>query len=548
MSNGIDFVIGGKDQAKPAMSSVEQSLQRLEKKTDSLGKSTKLLTTITGGLAAVYASVKSAMAAIGGIEAANTAFDEHAKSVSELEVALKTQGVAVGAEMDRLEKYADTMQRATGENDSAVMAVMKEAAMLGVAADKLDDMTTAAYGLAEATGKDVSSSMTMMRQATEGNFEAFNKAIPQLKHMTTDEEKFAAVLALSARGMEAKATWASQVEQSGAGASTAIDKLMESVGAILAPFRVLISTGIETAANALSHLLGPAVEYATALLENMGPMIEWVKDTINTAINAIIGTFTFFEVILTNLDSVWEIVVSQSELWMLQLVGVIEHALTVAIPAYAAWFGENFVNLIRDGINLAYVVVTNGISKIVDAFVALWEYVASWGETDIMAQLGEIGGRSFLDGFESSLTDLPDIAGRTISDREKHLTEQIGQVGANLGDEFSRKMAERMLQAGDGVSDAFNKEIDLKVKKTVDEAAGTSGGKGGSQSGNLTASESRLLTRGSSDGVKELWERAVASLQQIMASTNTTATETGQINKKTPQFAPEDEVKLVMIQ
>jgi hypothetical protein len=29
MSNGIDFVIGGRDQAKPAMSSVEKSLTRL---------------------------------------------------------------------------------------------------------------------------------------------------------------------------------------------------------------------------------------------------------------------------------------------------------------------------------------------------------------------------------------------------------------------------------------------------------------------------------------------------------------------------------------
>jgi hypothetical protein len=365
--------------------------------------------------------------------------------------------------------------------------------------------------------------------------------------MATNEEKLAAVTALAAKGLEAKADASHRVAGMGERANNALGDLMESVGALLAPVRILISAGLTKLYESLSTLLIPAVEYAEEVLTNIGPVMEWVQQKVVDGVNMMVAAFTFFEVILTNLDSVWAIVVAQSELWILQLVGVIEHALTVAIPAYAEWFGQNFGNLIRDGLDLAYRFVVDRITKIKDAFVALWEYVASWGETDILGQLGEIGGRSFLDGFESSLTDLPDIAGRTISDREKELSEKIGQVGANLGDEFSRKMAERMLQAGDGVSDAFNKEIDLKVKKTVDEAAGTSGGKGGSQSGNLTASESRLLTRGSSDGVKELWERAVASLQQIMASTNTTATETGQINKKTPQFAPEDEVKLVMV-
>jgi hypothetical protein len=547
MSNGIDFVIGGKDNAKPAMSSVEQSLQRLEKKTDSLGKSTKLLTAITGGLAAAYASVKSAMALLAGLDKINAAYDESAGAVKGLETALRLNGASVEVESERLQKFASSMQSMIGAEDDATLAMMKQAQMMGVATEDLDDMAKAAIGLGEAMGTSAESGMEMMRKAQEGNFIGLQKALPQLRDMATNEEKLAAVTALAAKGLEAKADASHRVAGMGERANNALGDLMESVGALLAPVRILISAGLTKLYESLSTLLIPAVEYAEEVLTNIGPVMEWVQQKVVDGVNMMVAAFTFFEVILTNLDSVWAIVVAQSELWILQLVGVIEHALTVAIPAYAEWFGQNFGNLIRDGLDLAYRFVVDRITKIKDAFVALWEYVASWGETDILGQLGEIGGRSFLDGFESSLTDLPDIAGRTISDREKELSEKIGQVGANLGDEFSRKMAERMLQAGDGVSDAFNKEIDLKVKKTVDEAAGTSGGKGGSQSGNLTASESRLLTRGSSDGVKELWERAVASLQQIMASTNTTATETGQINKKTPQFAPEDEVKLVMV-
>ena len=369
--------------------------------------------------------------------------------------------------------------------------------MLGVAADKLDDMTTAAYGLAEATGKDVSSSMTMMRQATEGNFEAFNKAIPQLKHMTTNEEKFAAVLALSARGMEAKATWASQVEQSGARASTAIDKLMESVGAILAPFRVLISTGIETAANALSHLLGPAVEYATALLENMGPMIEWVKDTINTAINAIIGTFTFFEVALTHLGDIWTIVVSSVELYLLQMAGAIEHTLLEVIPGYVMWFGENIINLFKDAFNGVLQVYYNATRMIAEIMVEMWKFVfedMGAGSVALGDRIGAILASGLTTGFESSLTDLPDIAGRVLSDREKDLAKTIGDIGANLGDEFSRKMKERMVGVGDGLTDEFNKTIDLQVNSIGEDKKAKR--KDGTVGASINAMESRLLTRG----------------------------------------------------
>jgi hypothetical protein len=438
--------------------------------------------------------------------------------VQGLETALRLQGANVEAESAKLQSFASNMQSLVGAEDDATLAMMKQASTMGVATEDLDDMAKAAIGLGHALGTDASEGMDKIRLAQEGNFKSFEKMFPAMKAMTTDEQKFAFILEKSAQGLIAKADASNTVAGMGDRAANALGDLMESVGALLAPVRLLISAGLTTLYESLSTLLIPAVEYANEVLENMGPVMDYVKAKIIDGVNMIVAAFTFFEVILTNLDSVWEIAVAQSELWMLQLVGVIEHALTVAIPAYAAWFGENFVNLIRDGINLAYTVVVNGITKIVDAFVVLWEYVASWGESDIMAQLGEIGGRSFLDGFESSLTDLPTVMGRTITDREKELTETIGKLGGELGDEFNRKMSERMIKAGDGLNDAFNKEIDLKVKKTVDEATGTSGGKGGSQS--INAMESRLLTRGPSDRQSNALEDAAASLRKIMASSS----------------------------
>jgi hypothetical protein len=511
MSNGIDFVIGGKDNAKPAMSSVEQSLQRLEKKTDSLGKSTKLLTAITGGLAAAYASVKSAMALLAGLDKINAAYDESAGAVKGLETALRLNGASVEVESERLQKFASSMQSMIGAEDDATLAMMKQAQMMGVATEDLDDMAKAAIGLGEAMGTSAESGMEMMRKAQEGNFIGLQKALPQLRDMATNEEKLAAVTALAAKGLEAKADASHRVAGMGERANNALGDLMESVGALLAPVRLLISAGLTKLYESLSTLLIPAVEYAEEVLENIGPIMDYVKAKVIDGVNAIVGAFTFFEVILTNLDSVWEIVVAQSELWMLQLVGVIEHALTVAIPAYAAWFGENFVNLIRDGLMLAFTVVTNHVQKIIDAFKALWDFIASGGTTDVLGQLGEISGRSWLEGFESSLTDLPSIMGRTISDREKELGETIGRVGGELGGEFSRKFAERMIKAGDGITEGLDTDINLKINQE-NKAKRNDGTFGAS----INATESRLLTRGPASTVADVMQQILHEVKKLV--------------------------------
>jgi hypothetical protein len=411
--------------------------------------------------------------------------------------------------------------------------MMRRASMMGVATEDLDDMAKAAIGLGEVTGQDAASGMEMMRRAQEGNFIAFQKMFPAMRQMQTDEEKLAFVLAKAKDGLEAKVDASNRVAGMSERASGAVGDLMESVGALLAPVRILISTGIKTLAESLSTLLIPAVEYAEQVLANIGPLMDYVRDKVIQGINLIVGAFTFFEVVVTNLDSVWQLAVAQSELWMLQLVGSVMHAFTVAIPAYLGWFGDNFINLLRDAFSGAYAIVVNGVTNIKDAMVALFEYLTSWGDTDLMTQLGEIGGRSLLEGFTSSLTELPDIAARVITDREQELAQTIGQVGANLGDEFNRKMAERMITAGAGVANELSKNIELKVKTAVDDAtgAGSTGTAGGGVQ-QLNAAESRLLTRGPADRGNELLERAVAALQKIMASSSATATATNSSDTK----------------
>jgi hypothetical protein len=121
-----------------------------------------------------------------------------------------------------------------------------------------------------------------------------------------------------------------------------------------------------------------------------------------------------------------------------------------------------------------------------------------------MQGLGESASRSLLDGFESSLTSLPDIAARQITQRERDLADKIGAVGGRLGQEFSDKMRERMLGVGDELSGELNaatKNISLQ-------------GRGAVITQGIAATEGRLLTRGPGTRLPDMVQQILEELRK----------------------------------
>jgi len=454
VSNGIDFVIGGKDKAAPAFASTEKGLARLESGTKSLKTATESLMSSMAPLLAVVAAVKAAMLALGGVKAANEAFDTQTKAVKELNSALAIRGQQAASA--GMQQVAKDLEKLTGVSDQTTLALMQQAQSLGFATSSMDDAAKAAIGLAAATGKTAEQSLGDMKAALEGNFEAFHGLNPQIQFMRTNQEKLAAVMAIANQGLAQQSQDRGTVSGSGRRADTAMTSLMETFGTIIAPIRVLINAGLQQLAESLQSVLAPAAEYAKTVLANIGPIMDWVKEKVIQGIGLIVGAFTFLETILTNLGSVWELVRAYAESAMLGVSGSVMHALTVVIPAYAKWFAENFVNLMRDGLMAAFTVVSNHIKKIVDAFQALWNFIASGGQTDVLGQLGEISGRSYLEGFQSSLTALPQMAARQLSQREQDLADKMAKIGGRLGTEFSQSFEERMSGLGSSLSDEMS--------------------------------------------------------------------------------------------
>lgn len=466
MANGIDFVIGGKDKASAAMQSVAKSMARMQ--------------------AATVAYITATMSAQ-GLNKINEAYDKQADAVKKLNSALAIRGQQAASA--GMQDFAKNMEKLTGVSDQTTLGLMQQAQSLGFATDKMDDAAKAAIGLAAATGKTAEQSLGDMKAALEGNFDAFVGLNPQIMYMRTNQEKLAAVMAIANQGLQQQSQDMGTVAGSGRRADSAMGSLMESFGKIIAPIRVLINAGLQQLATTLDSLLVPIVQYATQVLENIGPIMEWVQGKVVAAINVMIGAFTFFEVIMTNLGSVWEIVKASAELAMIKISESVMHTLTKVIPAYTMWFGENFINLIKDAFNGVIAVITNAGRIIGEMVYQIFAFIASGGEGGIeglMSGLGEAASISLLDGFKSSLTSLPEIAERQLTQREKDLADKIGKVGGRLGQEFSDKMAERMVGVGSTLGDevkAATSDINLKGRAAI-------------MTQGVQVTEGRLLTRG----------------------------------------------------
>lgn len=542
MSNGIDFVIGGKDRASAPMASTEKSLKRLEVGTQRLQKASQALMATMAPLLAALAGIKIAQFASGQVKGAAEAADTLAESTKKLTNALQARNESL-AQSDELRAVAKSLEVLTGINDTVTLGLMHQATALGVQTDRLDDAAKAAIGLAEATGKDLSAALSDVTAALQGNFEAFYGINPQIQFMRTNEEKLAAVLQMAEQGLLSKSKSLFTAAGMSERATTAVTSLKESIGRLLEPIRVLISTGIEQWARSLNDLLVPAVDWMNVKLQEIGSVMEWVGTKVIQGVNVWITAFTAAEVAVTNLGTVLEIMKSQAELYMIQVSESVKHTFTEVIPPYLKWFGENFTNLMRDAFNGVIAIVQNAGKIIGDMSIQMFQFIASGGSggiSKLMENLGRTASRSLTEGFQSSLTALPEIAARNLTEREKELTERIGQMGEALGESFAEKLEGRLLGVKDllanlikGMTGSAGKTIDLKMRPN----AITQG---------VQATEGRLLTRGPASQVPQMLDSIHRTLRDISQANIRTANATEEINKK-PVFAPEDELVLVAV-
>lgn len=495
----ITYTIGAKDAASPTLNKVDASMQRLEKSSKDLGDAAERslnrmsigVDTLLKSTVVLYAFEKAVQlvgSAFSFIAGGVDDFNEAGASVDKLTTAMSQNNGATQESIDANIALADVMEKRLNVEAETIQSLMAQAANLGVANDKLDETTAAAIGLSEAMGVSLETGLKNARLAAEGNFKAFEKSVPAIKNMSTAEEKLAAVLELANKGLLQKEAYAQSAAGAGDRLSIKLGDLAEVIGGKLSPILDAGWNGISRVADVLVSMLEPALDSSGGTLQSWS---DWAVKSIESLTNNVIAGLTMAEVIFQNFGAVVGIAFDWVKLKYETYRADTEHLFTVTLPAYVKWFGDEFYNLMDTAFSAVSTVIKNHFSKTSDMFLAFWDFIKSGGQTDLLGQLGEIAGRSYLDGFENSIGELPNVAERATTETERRLKESIDDSTNDLAKQFAEKLAGRQFKFGGGAG--FGTDFgggDL----LGDIGKKSSGSSAGSVS--LSATESRLLTRG----------------------------------------------------
>lgn len=513
----IQYTIGAKDNATPTLDKVGSTLSRLEHSTKNLGDNAETsfrrmaigvdgLLKASGILFLVDKAIGSIGAAFSFVAGGVNDFNNAEAVANKLTEAMRANGEASQEMIDANIELSDVLEKRLNVEAESIQNLMSEAANLGVANDQLDNVTQAAIGLSEAMGVSLDDGLKKARLAADGNFAAFEKLIPSIKNMATDEEKLAAVLELSNKGLEQKESRAQSAAGAGERLATKIGDLAEVIGGALSPMIETATVAVEGIVNALVDILAPAMDSTGSAFTAFS---EWVQEKMVAAANGVIAALTMAEIVVTNFGDVWSLVKDKIALRVETIRADVEQLLTVSLPAYGSWFAANFPRFFVDAFNAISTVIDNGATKVANSVQAIWDFIATRGEGGVSGLVDSVGAAlsgSLLDGFESSIQALPQIAGRAITDTERMLTASITETADKLAAEYDAKMAQRTITIGGKIGEDMAAAIDLTLTKKEQEAAAkakspesilsqlVSGG--ASQLAALNASESRLLTRG----------------------------------------------------
>lgn len=459
-------------------SKVGSDVADIASKVNVMGGAMKAAAIATGLLAAGFVAIKGIGKAFEFFGGAISDFNAATEAVNSLDRAMRLNGDGSKELLESHAQVAEQIEKTTNIEAERVLGLMRNASMMGVSSDKLDDMATAAIGLSNAMGIDLDDAMKKVRLAQEGHFESFNKLIPSLKDMATNEEKLAAVMKLSEKGFIDQQAVADSAAQSGARLSNSLGNLMESIGGLLSPFQQLAAQGVTYLADAITQTIQPAIQRMMDGIASMQPIMEaiggafqklgvvagvyiemvasnfssliggfvgadttvqGVADGINGAIQwlseSLIAAFTYTEIVVANFGQVWELMKASVELNVIATGEAIKYTFTTVIPAYLDWFASNWLNILTDAFNATTTLFSNVGQKIFGVLQAVFVRVG---------ELGQWFGRN----WQSIFTDAFNMAVTIVQNRGQQIVDLFSAVWDRITQRIdSSEMANRMNEA-----------------------------------------------------------------------------------------------------
>ena len=332
------------------------------------------------------------------------------------------------SEVPQMERFASQLQKLTTYGDEATLELMQLGVSMGhFTGDTLKSATVASMGLADALKIDTASAMKLVAKASTGDTGSLSRYGIVLDATMTKEEKFSELLRIGAENFE-------------------------------------VSKGKTKTFGGMVTQLGNSWGDAK---ERLGSFIA-----TNTKVQAGIQ---FTQVLIENFGTAMNIVWTGTALGMVSFGENIKHIFGTVVPSYTKYFFENWKNVLSNLWNMYKSFFSNMITNWKNFFKALMSYMRGDGF--------DFQWTGLLDGFESTLKEMPNIAKRVASPVEQALMEELSGHKAKFKDALEAKLNGVQLDTSDLIANA-------KATGILD----TSKGADSTKKSGLSAVESRFLS------------------------------------------------------
>ena len=406
-----------------ARDQASKKLKHVGKSAQSMGKMLKI--------AAAGAATYFGFRAIKNFTAGSVkAFGVQETAIKHLQDALGTLGVSSKSAMQDMQNFASSIQSVTTVGDEVTLELMSlGATMGGLSGDSLKAATTAAIGFSRSLGVDTKTAMVMVAKAAQGNTTTFSRYGIQLDANMTKQEQFQAILA---RGNE----------------------------------------GFKLAQGETDTFAGKMKQ----LSNTWGDFKEMIGGAIANWLPGLTENIKVVQVALENWRIVTDMAWTSAKLGLLSFWEDIKYFFGSTIPDLLGWFGRNWQQIFTDLWNGTKTIISNMSDNLINFFKEVWSWLKGEGFNFEWTGL--------LDGFESTLEEMPKIVQRHMSDTEKELKKQIADLKNQFGEKLSTKI---------------NAEFDTGkslANATMPSATGAKTAMTKTATGpqNLAARESRFLT------------------------------------------------------
>ena len=142
------------------------------------------------------------------------------------------------------------------------------------------------------------------------------------------------------------------------------------------------------------------------------------------------------EFAMTNWQDVGAYAFTYVQLSAVQFFESLKHFFTATLPAVFSWFGQNWRDIFHTAVDFALTAMINVGKNIRNLWTAVVDFIAGKGFNFEFTPL--------LDGFRNTISKMPDIPERALTEMEKRLQTNLDGIGNRVGTSFDDIVGERM--------------------------------------------------------------------------------------------------------